>query len=126
MIPEAARAKLAKIIPRLASENEAEILVCVKAIRKILASRDCDLHDLATALTNGAATTSSTITTDFQPSTIAERILEGDMALDDWTIGFLENIHTLLLKGWKLSEKQQAKLDEIVENFKRETGWSPK
>jgi hypothetical protein len=45
------RSKLAKLIPRLASNHDGEVIGTVAAIRRVLTSEGRDLHDLAAALT---------------------------------------------------------------------------
>lgn len=42
--------KLARLIPRLASNHDGEVVATVRAIKRTLASAGLDLHDLATAL----------------------------------------------------------------------------
>jgi hypothetical protein len=54
LIPQKTREKLAKLIPRLTSPFESEIVATVSAIERCLAADGCDIHDLAAALTNGA------------------------------------------------------------------------
>jgi len=52
-IPTPARAKLAKLIPRLASDHEGEVGATVAAIQRTLHGHGCDLHDLAAAVSTG-------------------------------------------------------------------------
>ena len=46
--------RLSKLIPRLASDSEGEVLATVRAIRVSLQAEGLDLHDLATCVENGA------------------------------------------------------------------------
>ncbi|MGY4294603.1 hypothetical protein ACVWXN_002698 [Bradyrhizobium sp. i1.4.4] len=48
------RTKLAKIIPRMASDHDGEVLASVTAIRTRLAADGLDLHDLAAVVAAGA------------------------------------------------------------------------
>lgn len=43
--------KLSRLIPRLASDADGEVVATVRAIQRVLAAEGCDLHDLAAALT---------------------------------------------------------------------------
>ena len=43
-------AKLAPLVARLASDSDAEVLACVRAIRRLLEARGFDLNDLAAML----------------------------------------------------------------------------
>ena len=47
MIPRETAAKLAKIIPRLATEHEGEVLATVGAISRTLVVAGLDWHDIA-------------------------------------------------------------------------------
>lgn len=42
--------KLTMLIPRLASDSDGEVVATVSAIRRVLKSNQCDLHDMAAAL----------------------------------------------------------------------------
>jgi hypothetical protein len=53
-IPQKTKERLAKLIPRLTSPFESEIVATVSAIERCLAADGCDIHDLTAALTNGA------------------------------------------------------------------------
>jgi hypothetical protein len=46
--------KLAKLLPRLATDAEGEVVATVAAIRRTLAGHGADLHDLAAAVTRPA------------------------------------------------------------------------
>lgn len=49
-LPPAITATLGKLIPRLGSDHEGEVIATVRAIRRVLKSEQRDLHDLATAI----------------------------------------------------------------------------
>ncbi len=49
-LPAPVAAKISKLIPRLASEHDPEIVGTVRAIVRVLAAEKLDLHDLAKAL----------------------------------------------------------------------------
>jgi hypothetical protein len=53
------REKLAKILPRLMSPHEGEIVATIRAIERTLAAENLDFHDLVAVLTNGAAAPSA-------------------------------------------------------------------
>ena len=62
MIPREIAAKLAKIIPRLATEHEGEVVNAVGAISRILVGAGLDWHVLASVRThNGGADGSGVI-----------------------------------------------------------------
>jgi hypothetical protein len=52
-LPATTLAMLGKLIPRLASNHDGEVIATVRAIRRTLASSGADLHDLCIRL--GAA-----------------------------------------------------------------------
>ena len=54
-LPAPVAAKLSKLIPRLASEHDPEIVSTVRAIVRVLAADKLDLHDLARALEAGGS-----------------------------------------------------------------------
>jgi len=51
MLPAPVAAKLGKLIGRLGSDHDGEIIATGRAIQRTLKSAGCDLHDLAEALT---------------------------------------------------------------------------
>jgi hypothetical protein len=53
-IPQKTRERLAKLIPRLTSPHEGEVIATVAAIERTLIADGLDIHDLTAALTNGA------------------------------------------------------------------------
>ena len=54
-IPKLTVKRLVKILPMLRSENEAELLATVRAIKATLAGAGCDLHDLTAHVEDGGA-----------------------------------------------------------------------
>lgn len=57
--------KLEKLIPRLGSDADGEIVATVRAIGRALKSSGCDWHDLAAALTRRAEPTYFALRPDF-------------------------------------------------------------
>ena len=47
MFSETTRKRIAQLIPRLGSDQDAEVVVSVRALQRILAAEGRDLHDLA-------------------------------------------------------------------------------
>ncbi|MCW2285685.1 flagellar biosynthesis GTPase FlhF [Rhodoblastus acidophilus] len=54
-IPAPTAKRLAKILPMLLSDNDAELLATVRAIRSTLAGANLDVHDLAARIENGGS-----------------------------------------------------------------------
>jgi hypothetical protein len=109
------RAKLALLVPRLASEFEGEVVNTVLAIRRVLKASGHDLHDLARVVAGDALKTRN----DSKESladiiTLTEHLLM-HQGLSDWERNFLQSIRNQARRkyGFKPSEKQQAIIDRL-------------
>ena len=104
---EAAR-RLSLLIPRLASNHDGEVLSTVRAIDRILKAENCDLHDLADAI-------SSNVPHQFNSnpsiSQIVTNCLGWQEALNSWEINFLKSI----AGRRSISKKQNEVLNRIAD-----------
>lgn len=105
-------ARLRKLLPRLASDHEGEILTTVRAIRRVLDRAELDLHDLARRLAAPepvlAATTEPEVSGDDLLFSMASW-LEATR-LDELTMNQRKFVHTavrILKAGHRLSDAQQ-------------------
>lgn len=70
------RAKIAKVLPLLASDKPGEVLAAVAATRRSLAADQCDLHDLARAVATPAGDVSAEERTPAAAHTLRKTIEE--------------------------------------------------
>ena len=99
-------ALLSKLIPRLASSHDGEVIATARAIERALHGAGADWHDLAAAIT-------------IKPA-VAGRPRNGllDMAealfglnhLNTWEIKFMHDMVRLLRAGARLTDKQEQAL----------------
>jgi hypothetical protein len=121
------RAKLALLIPRLASNFDGEVVATVRAILRVLGASGNDLHDLARIVEKDTPEPKNAHSrkqsehhrqSQDRPDDIiafAGRLLETCSRLTDWERDFLTNIRNQARdKYWfKLSEKQQAVVNRL-------------
>lgn len=116
--------KLRRLIPRLASDSDGEVLATVAAIRRTLARAGIDLHDLAARLTDPARPCPEPPRR--QPSRdpeSAEALAEAASWLRREAWGrltekqrdFVVSAHGLLKAGQSLSPRQRAWLLGLLE-----------
>ena len=108
-------AKLERLIPRLASNHDGEVLATARAIVRVLHAGERDLHDLAATIASLASATR-----DDEPATTvwrdkAERLLRRQADLTARETEFLRSI----LRFRRLSSKQRAWLDGIAAKVRR-------
>lgn len=116
------RNKLAKLIPRLSSPHEGEIVATVSAIERTLASNGCDFHDLTAAVCNEATQT----VVDFergpamypaaQLRPIIEMLLDRRARFTNRAVDFLSSLHMRCTEysQVRLSEKQLTWLEDLM------------
>jgi hypothetical protein len=132
--------KIGKLIPRLASDHDGEIVSTVRAIRRTLESAGSDLHDLAARLSGStrsrlgrAANADDPDTWGWSeppwselPPTERLRAVEAMLAMADkfsaWEISFLLNIRNRLRSNpWaRVSEKQTRILNGLLASAREE------
>ena len=81
--------RLAKLIPRLATDHDGEVVATVRAIRRALAADGLDLHDLVSMIT-------------FEPKSwpqLCDVCLKHDNGLSDKERAFLRNMRSLVMGG---------------------------
>lgn len=115
----AAAPMVAKLLPRLASEHEGEVLNVVRAIGRTLKASGADWHDLAAELLHPAPAAihdharrprreQTPRTAPLSPEAL--RLLRAGLALDaftSWERGFAETIITAAGRpGWRPSRRQ--------------------
>lgn len=111
--------KLAKLIPRLASTHDDEVLVAVAAIRRTLDRAEMDLHDLAARLC-ATEPVQQRARPNHQPEPSPDQDAEGMLAKASWLRDHVQNDLTpkqaafvatairMLRAGQSLSDKQRG------------------
>jgi len=101
-------ATISKLIPRLASDHDGEVLATVAAIRRTLAAGGRDLHDLArlVARTPRTAGTSENHGRGLDPLAMARACLNSGVRYTERALKFLTDIEHLGRRGCRLSSKQ--------------------
>ncbi len=126
-IPSPAIAKIQKLIPRLASDADGEIIATVRAIGRALKSHKRDWHDLAAALTALDASPNQQarnprpgprphgVAPGYEESYAMARWLYDnlDHALRPPSRGFVRTMVRMLGSGSPISEKQKAYLESL-------------
>jgi hypothetical protein len=106
---------IAKLIPRLASDHDGEVLATVAAIRRTLASQKLDLHDLAKSI--GGIPHTSYSHHQSRQSTEPPHKKEAEYCLSSG-YSWRENEKTFLtdmkFRPNALTEKQRAWLDALI------------
>jgi hypothetical protein len=107
--------KLSRLIPRLASNHDGEVVGTVRAIQRVLNAASLDLHDVAAAIACRvpAARPVPAATTGWRRQ--IERLLQHPNRLTSWEHGFLRSISCRT----RLSPKQFASLKNILEAHAR-------
>ncbi len=111
--------KIEKIFRLLGSDNEAESLASVKAIREILKKQNANFSDLSNYLFNQPQHSQKPREREFNPilemRNMAEWLIE-NADLSDWEYEFLESVLEKRLRFMlPLSIKQEAILNRISE-----------
>ncbi|UHC19450.1 hypothetical protein LRS73_31840 [Methylobacterium currus] len=139
MLPAPIAERLGKLIGRLGSDHDGEVVATSRAIQRTLKSAGCDLHDLAEALTappsppqivyrerpaaGRPAPTSyrwgpSTWREGFDPNrrwqTLVARCQLAVGRLSDWETSFLVSLKGRLDRGHDLTDRQRDRLLEIA------------
>lgn len=110
--------KLGRLLPRLASDRDGEVLATVAAIRRTLTREGLDLHDLAARLVKAApgprpsargheGTTAS--------AAAAWLLTHARHRLTDRQAEFVASAHRLLVTGRTLSPKQSTWLRDLYD-----------
>lgn len=108
--------KIAKLIPRLASDHDGEVVATVRAIRRTLESAGLDLHALAAELGDG-------ITSEHGPTTWQElaawcrNIGQHRLSLKEFM--FVADMADRLILDAEPSEKQAAWLRSIYAKLRK-------
>ena len=116
--------RLAKLIPRLATDHDGEALATVAAIRRTLESAGLDLHTLAEALGEPAPEREPKAAPE-PPTTWSELAAWcrdiGASRLGARELEFVTNMSARLILGGAPTERQAAWLRAIYERLKRVT-----
>lgn len=102
--------KLQKLIPRLASDHDGEVVATVAAIRRTLEAAGLDLHDLTAALVIVEPTPPAQID---GPEMLRQVIETPDFAPSDWERSFLAGCMRRVRQKGALTPKQAEVLREI-------------
>lgn len=137
----ATRAKIAKVLPLLASPHDGEVLGAARAIVRALAADGLDLHALAAALGPAGVTVASnsadgyaryrtvdeaeflrtvfTYKSSSKPSGASPveeamvRAINRSDGLNDWARSFMRTVNNTINRGLSLSPAQLQKLRDI-------------
>jgi hypothetical protein len=110
-------AKLALLIPRLASNHDGEVVATARAIRRVLGAAGHDLHDLAAVLARVDSHRPAEDCRgdhDHRLDLLDELLASG--LLSNWEIGFATSIRASILadRFFRPSPKQHAVLDRLL------------
>jgi hypothetical protein len=109
--------QLCKLIPRLASEHDGEIVATARAIGRTLESAGCDFHDLANAIERAGCQRERAARDDQQWIATATWCLEYDRGcLTDRERIFL---HSMMRWNREPSERQADWLRSIADKLRR-------
>lgn len=124
-LPPDLTARLPKLLPRLASNHDGEVVATVAAITRTLEAGGHDLHDLAAHLTEPSriVIVHRDRPTDAPPpdasDTIAWCLNEGAERMSEWEDSFVRSLARQVAGGRPPSPKQAAVLDDIAARIKR-------
>lgn len=114
---------IAKLIPRLATDHDGEVVATVHAIRKALETAGLDFHDLVNALDIAPPQQPDPEPTSREPETwfqLCDFCLDWPDALTEKEAAFLRTIGPQLVLGAEPSEKQAAWLRAIYAKVVKE------
>lgn len=111
--------KIAKLIPRLATDHDGEVLATVQAIRRTLAAAGLDLHDLVGALNSPPAANPPNIREPQSWFQLCNICLDWPDLLTEKEADFLQDIGPRLVMGAEPTEKQAAWLRAIYNKVAR-------
>ncbi len=121
--------KLARLIPRLASDHDGEVVATVHAIKRTLASAGLDLHDLAGALEREPETRTVIVYRDHEsgePKTwreLAQWCQRNDAGrLKPHERTFITDMASRLVLNGEPTEKQAAWLRALYRKLRRRAG----
>ena len=102
--------KLDKLVPRLSSPADGEVVATVRAIDRALRGAGLDWHDLARTLRAGAALSAPSLRErDADLGTVAAWCLHNGAGRLNWKEhDFIQTIATRLSRGGSTSEKQRV------------------
>lgn len=117
--------KIAKLIPRLASEHDSEVVATARAIRRVLDDASADLHDLANLVADVGRPKPAMIVglpPDWRSLSRGDRSLwlhalaRQDDMLSAWEAAFIADIAEKhrSYSGFTLSPKQAARMSAII------------
>lgn len=113
-IHPAVAARLAKIIPRLASDHEGEVIATVLAIRRTLEGAGLDLHALAAGIGGGI---SGREPGWHEIAVWCDR--HGENRLSTRELDFVANMATRLARGGTPTARQAAWLRSIYDTLRK-------
>ena len=120
--------RLAKLLPRLASNHDGEVVATAAAIARTLEASGRDLHDLAEHV---AAPSRTVIVYRDRPNdaasappadpaeTITWCLDAGAERMSEWEITFVRSLGQQIVRGKPPSPKQIAVLDDIAAQLRR-------
>lgn len=112
--------KLAKLIPRLASTHDGEVVATVRAIERALKSAGKDWHDLAKAIGSTAGVSSHRATPRPEAAssyyTMAQSLLARRARLNSKELRFVEQMVERTRMGLSLNWKQTEWLADLYES----------
>lgn len=111
--------KIAKLIPRLATDHDGEVLATVHAIRRTLAVAGLDLHDLVGALCAPAPSHLPNIREPNSWFQLCDICLDWPDVLTEKEAAFLQEIGPRLVMGTEPTDKQAAWMRAIYAKVAR-------
>ncbi len=128
MFSETARKRLQQLIPRLASDQDGEVVGAVRAIQRVLKTEGRDLHDLAKAASAEQTVVYQTVYRDREPARPAasewlKKARECEAVADRLAPREAEFVRDMAVRLQHLrepTEKQAAWLDAIYHRIMRQ------
>lgn len=107
--------KIAKLLPRLASNHDGEVIATVRAIRRTLEGAGADLHTLAATVAGGGSDQQRRDEIEPDWRDIVTRLLRRSEDLDDREYAFVVNMARFIRAGSAPTHRQGEWLLWIVE-----------
>lgn len=111
--------RIARIIPRLGSNHDGEVVAAAKAIERILSAEKLDWHEVADLVGNsalrlpqGPAHSWNEMPHQWRSQLLTALLCQPD--LSEWEIQFLRSVAQKFSRGFALTDKQVDIIDRLA------------